>query len=193
MLKNLLIIGFLICCPTCVFGQSKKPKTKPPPPPKYTPLKPTEPAFKNEIEKILFKDSPQSFAWKIDADAGNIPSGTLFKERVRLDLRNDFTKFSIKARINFEYTTDALELKTGADIEELLIKSALIFKDYSVTADKDILVLTNAKTKETERFKVFLDKARKKILKLQNLKNQMIYVPAETEYPAPSIISPKRK
>lgn len=194
MLKNLLIIAFIVYCQTCVFGQSKKPKlkSKPPLPPKLIPLKPFKLAPKNEIEKVLSKSSPQAFAWKIVA-TGNIPPKTLVKESVRLDLKNIFTDFSINARIKSEYTIDSLELKKDAEIEELVLKSEAAFKDYSVTVDKNTLTLTNEKTEETERFAVFLDKDRKKIIKLQNLKNQKIYVPAEAEYPTPMIISPKRR
>lgn len=195
MIKNWLIIGFIVGCQTDVYGQNRKTRAKikpPPPPPKYAPLKTAEPAVKNEIEKFLLKNSPQAFVWYFDG-TGRVPGGTLFKEYIELRPVNKYTEFSISARLKSARTTNSLELKKGARLEDLAIESELTFTDYSVKAEKDLLILTNEKTNEVERLKIFFDRNRKKIVKLQNLRNEMIYTPAEIELPTPMIVLPKRK
>lgn len=188
VMKKLLML-ILFCSFTSVFGQpgkSRKKTPKPPKPPIYQPLS-LKPAAKNKIEEALVGVSPKAFAWKIET-AGNIPAKSLFRQYVELRVDQYFSKLSIKAKIYSEFNKESLDLKEGADIKETIISWDVTSKNYSVNVERNVLTLTDDETKDTEKFRVFLDKTQKIIVRLQNLNNQKIYIPAPIEYPAPMML-----
>lgn len=190
-MRNLLILLFFVCGCTTIFGQPRKPVKKSPPsrlPVEKPRLSPSVPVATNKIAVILKRNSPQVFEWKIE-DPGKIPADTLFNEYVSLRVYPEFItlyhyEYSVGAEMQARFTENPLELKEGENIDNRVSSYKFLRDDFSVKISGDILTLTSEETGKVENFRFFLDKSRKKILKLENLKNQNIYLPTKV------IISP---
>lgn len=206
MMKKLLVIIFIFSL-TSVFAQQDKPKKKPlkrpPPPPKRfilppPPVKQTlslspDPAKLTDEEAIKLILHPYYsmkpvkpaerylpvFLWKINEDT-MLPPKTLYEE---------FVDLSGNGRIIRHFTEDSVEIKK--DTAPKISTTIANYADCSVDVANDILILTNNKNKEVERFKAFLDKKKERILRIQSLKTGKFYEYEKAGYPVMPMIMVK--
>lgn len=214
MTKILLLLIF-ICSVTSVFAQPGKtrknpPKPKPPvkirqpvifPPPVILPPpprlelcpKPAKLTDEEAIERIVNpipcpnseETSDKTFLWKFKINKDmTLPPETVYQQYVEL------RRFSVT--IVTDFTNHPTEVKKDSDIEKKTMSGTSKFDDFSVKVEKNILILTNKKSKEIEKFRVFLDEKKENILRIQNLKTNYVYEPSES-YPRPPMIALPKK
>jgi hypothetical protein len=134
------------------------------------------------IEKAA-QEAPLAFAWQLNAD-------TLVKAK---DLFREIIEFDGGATVRKAMAIDTVRIKktaeAGADVRQnfLSFSTSLAAYDISQQKGKPILVLANTRSDEKLYFKVFLDKAAKKILKIQNLSNGRFYFSVPFEGPTISL------
>jgi hypothetical protein len=190
MKKVFLLV--LICSCTNVFAQSAKTRKKAsnlPAPPiiSRTKLYPDSASLTDEeaIKRILdpFAAARKkvsaliAFNWIINEDT-ILPADALYKEFIRLNSNEAgrivryLTKNSVTVKKNSESKDDNFSTIFSSSVEYI---------DCAVKVEKNVVLLTDKKNQEVEKFRVFLDKKKEKILKIQNLKNNRIYEPRDVD------------
>lgn len=118
---------------------------------------------------------PLAFLWQLNADT-LLKKGEVFREMI---------SFPGKAVLNCLMADDSITLEKKSEKAYDVTRRFVSFsgKDttFNIIEDKGMLVLENVETHKTKRYKVALDKARKKILKLQDTITGRIYLPAPFE------------
>lgn len=192
-MKNLKILFSLLffTLQTFAFAQKKNNKKtveRSFPPPIVKPMVEKKPEFKtNSFLKILMNaDNRHAFSWEIDADT-TLVKNSVFKEL--LDFSCDQYSCS---NVNF-ITSSTGEDSTFKKISKIKkgdeITAHSIFQQqdsFTFKIDKDILTLVNEKNKII-KLKIFLDKSKKNIKMLQDIKTKRIYNPSEPYYAPPSM------
>nr|WP_068891194.1 hypothetical protein [Pedobacter panaciterrae] len=128
------------------------------------------------IEQAM-QELPLAFAWQINAD-------TVLKAD---DVFREIIEFEGVANLRRSIAVDTVTLKKSMekdyDVRWSFLKFSNDLTSYEFTQQKgkDILVFENTETHEKQYFKVFLDKSRKKILKLQHVATGHFYFPVQFE------------
>jgi len=128
-----------------------------------------------KILEIGDEGIPLAFLWQLNADT-LLKKGDVFREMI---------SFPGKAVLNRFMADDSISLKKSTEEDYAVIRRFVSFSGmdtaFNVIEDKGMLVLENVETHQRRRFKVVLDKARKKILKLQDSITGRIYLPSPFE------------
>lgn len=190
MKKIFLLI--LVCSFTSGFAQSAKTRkraAKIPAPPILLrgDLYPDSASLNDEeaIKRILnpFAFPPRkafaliAFNWMINEDT-TLSGGTLYKEFIRFNsdeagrIVRYFTNTSVTIKKNSEPKVDDFPT---------VISSSVEYVDCAIRVEKNVVFLTAEKNQEVEKFRIILDKKKKRILKIQNLKTNRIYLPSASD------------
>lgn len=180
-MKKLLFFLLLTGSAGTASAQHKKPVPPLVPPPKPMPQA-TVKAQDNPAEKqIAAAHPPLAFAWALDADTV-VPPGTGYHKTIELE--------SSRATLRIRSSKDSLRLyrKQGAAAAESRIAHGYLLESrfYDMTIEKNRATLTNRKTGEKMRFKIFLNKLNKaqtQITRLQDLETKAIFEPTAFEGP----------
>ena len=133
---------------------------------------------KSNVERLLETPGPPlTFTWKLNADT-LLPADAPFQKTLELSTSD--------ATMRTRFQKEATELKKEiAAPEGTVIAESHYGKTIGFSTDlsKDVATLTNRETNEKLRFKLFLNKSRTKILKIQDLKTKEVYLPAAFEGP----------
>ena len=185
-MKKLLLI-VMVAAHFVAFGQKKK-KSIPPPPEKITKQK----VQKSPYRRIFEDNTKLAFQWRMEVkDSTIIANEEKMVYKIYLEFRSD-------KELRF-YNISALKViysvQKGAKLDKNLTPRMCYtdLVDYpwfskSVKIVGDNVELTNDKTKEKQIFKIFLDKDKKNIIKLQDSKTKKEFFPTEDfYYPAVSI------
>ena len=169
------------------FGQKKK-KSIPPPPEKITKQK----VQKSPYRRVFEDNTVLAFQWRMEVkDSTIIANEEKMVYKIYLEFRSD-------KELRF-YNISALKViysvQKGAKLDKNLTPRMCYtdLVDYpwfskSVKIVGDNVELTNDETKEKQIFKIFLDKDKKNIIKLQDSKTKKEFFPTEDfYYPAVSI------
>ena len=189
-MKKLLLI-VMVAAHFVAFGQNKK-KSIPPPPEKITKQK----VQKSPYQRIFEDNMMLAFQWRMEVKDSIIIAN---EDRMIYKIYLEFQ--SIKELSSYKKQPDISALKViysvqkGTKLDKNLTPRMdyTDFVDYpwiseSVKIVGDNVELTNDETKEKEIFKIFLDKDKKNIIKLQDSKTKKEFFPTEDfYYPAVSI------
>ncbi|MFX1707180.1 hypothetical protein PV783_24645 [Chitinophaga sp. CC14] len=180
MPKNLmksLSVAVFVCITLMAAAQTKKskssqPKIKPP-----TAITETL-SGRGPIITIIERGDegiPLAFLWQLNADTV-LKKGDVFREMI---------SFPGTAVLNRFMADDTTALKRSTDKEYKVTSRFVSFSgentSFSMTEDKGMLILESPETHLKKQFKVVLDKARKNIVKLQDVETGHIYLPAPFE------------
>jgi len=185
-MKKLLLI-VMVAAHFVAFGQKKK-KSIPPPPEKITKQK----VQKSPYRRVFEDNTVLAFQWRME-----VKDSTIIANEDRM-IYKIYLEFRSLKELRF-YNISALKViysvEKGAKLDKnltpLMFYTDLV--DYpwfseSVKIVGDNVELTNDKTKEKQIFKIFLDKDKKNIIKLQDSKTKKEFFPTEDFYtPAVSI------
>ena len=162
------------------FGQKKK-KSIPPPPEKITKQK----VQKSPYRRIFEDNMMLAFQWRMEVKDSIIANEDRMIYKIYLEFR------SLK-ELRF-YNISALKViysvEKGAKLDKNLtprmdytdfVDYPSIFKSVKIVGDN--VELTNNETKEKQIFKIFLDKDKKNIIKLQDSKTKKEFFPTEDFY-----------
>lgn len=118
---------------------------------------------------------PLAFLWQLNADT-LLKKGDVFREMI---------SFPGNAVLNRFMADDSITLQKSSEEDYAVTRRFVSFSGedttFNIIEDKGMLVLENVETHKTKRYKVVLDKARKKILKLQDTITGRIYLPTPFE------------
>jgi len=118
---------------------------------------------------------PLAFQWQLNADTV-LKKGDVIRETIA---------FSGGAILNLFMADDATTLKKSTDKEYKVTSRFVSFSGetagFNVTEENGILILEHPENHEKKRYKATLDKARKKIISLENIETRKIYLPAPFE------------
>ena len=188
-MKKLLLI-VMVAAHFVAFGQ-KKEKSIPPPPEKITKQK----VQKSPYRRIFEDNMMLAFQWRMEVkDSIIIANEDRMIYKINLEFQSVKELSSYKKQpISAQKIIYSVE--KGAKLDKNLTPRMdyIDFVDYpsifeSVKIVGDNVELTNNETKEKEIFKIFLDKDKKNIIKLQDLKTKKEFFPTEDfYYPAVSI------
>jgi len=178
-MKKLLLI-VMVAAHFVAFGQKKK-KSIPPPPEKITKQK----VQKSPYRRIFEDNMMLAFQWRMEVKDSIIANEDRMIYKIYLEFR------SLK-ELRF-YNISALKViysvEKGAKLDKNLTPRTHYFDlvDYpwiseSVKIVGDNVELTNDETKEKQIFKIFLDKDKKNIIKLQDSKTKKEFFPTEDFY-----------
>ena len=172
------------------FGQKKK-KSIPPPPEKITKQK----VQKSPYQRIFEDNRMLAFQWEMEVkDSIIIANEDRMIYKIYLEFQSVKELSSYKKQpISAQKIIYSVE--KGAKLDKNLTPRTHYFDlvDYpwiseSVKIVGDNVELTNEETKEKQIFKIFLDKDKKNIIKLQDSKTKKEFFPTEDFYtPAVSI------
>ena len=169
------------------FGQNKK-KSIPPPPEKITKQK----VQKSPYRRIFEDNTKLAFQWRMEVkDSTIIANEEKMVYKIYLEFRSDKElRFYNISALKVIYSVEK-GAKLDKNLTPLMFYTDLV--DYpwfskSVKIVGDNVELTNDETKEKQIFKIFLDKDKKNIIKLQDSKTKKEFFPTEDfYYPAVSI------
>ena len=182
-MKKLLLI-VMVAAHFVAFGQ-KKEKSIPPPPEKITKQK----VQKSPYRRIFEDNRKLAFQWKMEVkDSIIIANEDRMIYKINLEFQSVKELSSYKKQpISAQKIIYSVE--KGAKLDKNLTPRMdyIDFVDYpsifeSVKIVGDNVELTNDETKEKEIFKIFLDKDKKNIIKLQDLKTKKEFFPTEDFY-----------
>ena len=168
------------------FGQKKK-KSIPPPPEKITKQK----VQKSPYRRVFEDNTVLAFQWRME-----VKDSTIIANEDRM-IYKIYLEFRSLKELRF-YNISALKViysvEKGAKLDKNPLRTHYVnLVDYpwiseSVKIVGDNVELTNDETKEKQIFKIFLDKDKKNIIKLQDSKTKKEFFPTEDFYtPAVSI------
>ena len=187
MIKLLLIV--MVAAHFVAFGQNKK-KSIPPPPEKITKQK----VQKSPYRRIFEDNMMLAFQWEME-----VKDSIIIANEDRMIYKINLEFLSVKELRSYKKQPISAQkiiysVEKGAKLDKNPLRTHYVnLVDYpwiseSVKIVGDNVELTNAETKEKEIFKIFLDKDKKNIIKLQDLKTKKEFFPTEDfYYPAVSI------
>ena len=167
------------------FGQEKK-KSIPPPPEKITKQK----VQKSPYRRIFEDNMMLAFQWRMEVkDSIIIANEDRMIYKIYLEFQSDKEFRSYKKQPDISALKVIYSVEKGAKLDKNLTPRMdyIDFVDYpsifeSVKIVGDNVELTNDETKEKQIFKIFLDKDKKNIIKLQDLKTKKEFFPTEDFY-----------
>ena len=182
-MKKLLLI-VMVAAHFVAFGQKKK-KSIPPPPEKITKQK----VQKSPYRRIFEDNMMLAFQWKMEVkDSIIIANEDRMIYKIYLEFHSD-KEFSSYKKQPISAQKIIYSVEKGAKLDKNLTPRMdyTDFVDYpsifeSVKIVGDNVELTNDETKEKEIFKIFLDKDKKNIIKLQDSKTKKEFFPTEDFY-----------
>ncbi len=123
------------------------------------------------------RESPLAFAWQLNRDT-LLNAKDVFREVIEFQGDATFRKAIALDTITLKKNTEA-----DYDVRRNFLSHSIAMATYEISQQKgkQILVFANSTSKEKLYFKVFLDKASKRILKIQNLSNGRFYLPVPFE------------
>ena len=187
-MKKLLLI-VMVAAHFVAFGQKKK-KSIPPPPEKITKQK----VQKSPYQRIFEDNMMLAFQWRMEVKDSIIANEDRMIYKINLEFLSVKELSSYKKQpISAQKIIYAVE--KGAKLDKNLtprthyvdlVDYPWIFESVKIVGDN--VELTNNETKEKQIFKIFLDKDKKNIIKLQDSKTKKEFFPTEDfYYPAVSI------
>ena len=186
----------IIACQVSLSQTNKKPKTPSKktvmaPPKIIQPLLQPPPPPVKQVNRIItiIKDTenPLAFKYEINKDTIILPKGE-FSEIIQIDSYSEDLE-SIEVTQIFRTASDTMkfEFNDATKGERTLYSFYEDRKWGKGTVSKNVLTVVEKETKSKVAFNVVLDKPKKKILYLENVATGRKYLPAEYQYPAPSI------
>ena len=184
-MKKLLLI-VMVAAHFVAFGQKKK-KSIPPPPEEITKQK----VQKSPYRRIFENNTMLAFQWRMEVkDSTIIANEDRMIYKIYLEFKRPYKEYPDISALKVIYSVEK-----GAKLDKNLTPRTHYFDlvDYpwiseSVKIVGDNVELTNDETKEKQIFKIFLDKDKKNIIKLQDSKTKKEFFPTEDFYtPAVSI------
>ena len=183
-MKKLLLI-VMVVAHFVAFGQNKK-KSIPPPPEKITKQK----VQKSPYRRIFEDNRMLAFQWKMEVkDSIIIANEDRMIYKIYLEFQSDKEFRSYKKQPDISALKVIYSVEKGAKLDKNLTPRTCYtdLVDYpwiseSVKIVGDNVELTNDETKEKQIFKIFLDKDKKNIIKLQDSKTKKEFFPTEDFY-----------
>ena len=181
-MKKLLLI-VMVAAHFVAFGQNKK-KSIPPPPEIITKQK----VQKSPYRRIFEDNRMLAFQWRMEVKDSIIANEDRMIYKINLEFQSvkelrSYKKQPISA-LKVIYSVEK-----GAKLDKNLTPRThyVDFVDYSSIFESvkivgDNVELTNNETKEKQIFKIFLDKDKKNIIKLQDSKTKKEFFPTEDFY-----------
>lgn len=118
---------------------------------------------------------PLAFQWQLNADTV-LKKGDVFRETIA---------FPGGAELNSFMADDSTTLKKSAEKEYKVTSRFVSFSgesaSFSITEDKGMLILERPDTHVKKRYKVVLDRARKRIIRMEDMETHRVYLPATFE------------
>ena len=166
------------------FGQ-KKEKSIPPPPEKITKQK----VQKSPYQRIFEDNMKLAFQWRMEVKDSIIANEDRMIYKINLEFLSVKELSSYKKQPDISALKVIYSVEKGAKLDKNLTPLTHYFDlvDYpwiseSVKIVGDNVELTNDETKEKQIFKIFLDKDKKNIIKLQDSKTKKEFFPTEDFY-----------
>ena len=181
-MKKLLLI-VMVAAHFVAFGQNKK-KSIPPPPEKITKQK----VQKSPYRRIFEDNMMLAFQWRMEVKDSIIANEDRMIYKINLEFQSVKELRSYKKQpISALKVIYSVEKGTKLDKNLTPRMDYTDFVDYpsifeSVKIVGDNVELTNNETKEKQIFKIFLDKDKKNIIKLQDSKTKKEFFPTEDFY-----------
>ena len=182
-MKKLLLI-VMVAAHFVAFGQKKK-KSIPPPPEEITKQK----VQKSPYQRIFEDNRMLAFQWEMEVkDSIIIANEDRMIFKIYLEFHSDKEFSSYKKQPHISALKVIYSVEKGAKLDKNPLRTHYVnLVDYpsifeSVKIVGDNVELTNDETKEKEIFKIFLDKDKKNIIKLQDLKTKKEFFPTEDFY-----------
>ena len=179
-MKKLLLI-VMVAAHFVAFGQNKK-KSIPPPPEKITKQR----VQKSPYRRIFEDNRMLAFQWKMEVKDSIIIAN---EDRMIYKIYLEFRSLKELRFYNISALKVIYSVEKGAKLDKNLTPRTHYFDlvDYpwiseSVKIVGDNVELTNDETKEKQIFKIFLDKDKKNIIKLQDSKTKKEFFPTEDFY-----------
>ena len=183
-MKKLLLI-VMVAAHFVAFGQNKK-KSIPPPPEKITKQK----VQKSPYQRIFEDNMMLAFQWKMEVkDSIIIANEDRMIYKIYLEFQSDKELRPYKKQPDISALKVIYSVEKGTKLDKNLtprmdytdfVDYPSIFKSVKIVGDN--VELTNDETKEKEIFKIFLDKDKKNIIKLQDSKTKKEFFPTEDFY-----------
>lgn len=173
--KTLITLVSILLISISGIGYAQKNKKVIPPPPPPPPIDIVrEPKITNSVEKIIKQsESTVCFRWNVNK----------FEDKALLP-EEQFTEIlefvgDVNSRNNF--AVDSVTIKKE---QSSLLTSTFKLKSYTVKYVNETIILKDEENPKLIRtFKVFLDKPKKNILKIQEIANGRFYFPAAFQGP----------
>jgi len=182
-MKKLLLI-VMVVAHFVAFGQKKK-KSIPPPPEIITKQK----VQKSPYRRIFEDNRKLAFQWKMEVKDSIIANEDRMIYEIYLEFQSDKEFRSYKEQPDISALKVIYSVEKGAKLDKNLtpLTHYVDLVDYpwiseSVKIVGDNVELTNDETKEKQIFKIFLDKDKKNIIKLQDSKTKKEFFPTEDFY-----------
>ena len=182
-MKKLLLI-VMVAAHFVAFGQKKK-KSIPPPPEKITKQK----VQKSPYRRIFEDNMMLAFQWRMEVKDSIIANEDRMIYKINLEFQSDKELRPYKEQPDIFAQKIIYSVQKGAKLDKNLTPRMYYtdFVDYSgifesVKIVGDNVELTNNETKEKQIFKIFLDKDKKNIIKLQDSKTKKEFFPTEDFY-----------
>ena len=182
-MKKLLLI-VMVAAHFVAFGQKKK-KSIPPPPEKITKQK----VQKSPYQRIFEDNMMLAFQWRMEVKDSIIANEDRMIYKIYLEFQSDKELRSYKEQPDISALKVIYSVEKGAKLNKNLTPRTHYFDlvDYpwiskSVKIVGDNVELTNDETKEKQIFKIFLDKNKKNIIKLQDSKTKKEFFPTKDFY-----------
>ena len=183
-MKKLLLI-VMVAAHFVAFGQNKK-KSIPPPPEKITKQR----VQKSPYRRIFEDNRMLAFQWKMEVkDSIIIANEDRMIYKIYLEFQSDKEFRSYKKQPDISALKVIYSVEKGAKLDKNLtprthyvdlVDYSWIFESVKIVGDN--VELTNNETKEKQIFKIFLDKDKKNIIKLQDSKTKKEFFPTEDFY-----------
>ena len=183
-MKKLLLI-VMVAAHFVAFGQNKK-KSIPPPPEKNTKQK----VQKSPYRRIFEDNMMLAFQWRMEVkDSIIIANEDRMIYKIYLEFQSDKELRPYKKQPDISAQKIIYSVQKGTKLDKNLtprmdytdfVDYPSIFKSVKIVGDN--VELTNNETKEKQIFKIFLDKDKKNIIKLQDSKTKKEFFPTEDFY-----------
>lgn len=123
------------------------------------------------------KESPLAFVWQLNTDT-TVKKSDLFREVIEFE-----EGATVRKAMAIDTTILQQHSEADYDVRRNFSRFSMALESYQISQQKGkpVLVFTSNKSEDKLYFKVFLDKAGKKILKIQNLSNRRFYLPVPFE------------
>ena len=181
-MKKLLLI-VMVVAHFVAFGQNKK-KSIPPPPEKITKQK----VQKSPYRRIFEDNMMLAFQWRMEVKDSIIANEDRMIYKINLEFQS-IKELSSYKKQPISAQKIIYSVQKGTKLDKNLTPRTHYFDlvDYpwiseSVKIVGDNVELTNDETKEKQIFKIFLDKDKKNIIKLQDSKTKKEFFPTEDFY-----------
>ena len=182
-MKKLLLI-VMVAAHFVAFGQKKK-KSIPPPPEKITKQK----VQKSPYRRIFEDNMILAFQWRMEVKDSIIANEEKMVYKINLEFQSDKELRPYKEQPDISALKIIYSVQKGVKLDKNLtprmyytdfVNYSWIFESVKIVGDN--VELTNDETKEKQIFKIFLDKDKKNIIKLQDSKTKKEFFPTKDFY-----------